>query len=185
MKKKFKKIKTSSFNNPSDIPQNLIKNKISEESDIIVHSIIEKILSLTISTSLRNRIENEIPEKCFSYIKEFLSNKLLMEFLPHDIDDYLNSKNPNDLSVLSNKFGLINSSYQDLKESDNSYIINKSKDFNDYNNNSVFNLDQVLYNNSNKGENSWDIIEEPKSNKYDSYSSTMVKFKQIKKTRNC
>ena len=181
MKKKFKKIKTSSFNNPSDIPQNLIKNKISEESDIIVHSIIEKILSLTISTSLRNRIENEIPEKCFSYIKEFLSNKLLMEFLPHDIDDYLNSKNPNDLSVLSNKFGLINSSYQDLKESDNSYIINKSKDFNDYNNNSVFNLDQVLYNNSNKGENSWDIIEEPKSNKYDSYSSTMVKFKQIKK----
>ena len=69
------------------IPLNLIKKQISAESDLIVHSIIEKLISLTISTSLRNRVEKNISNKCFSYMEEFLANKLIIEFLPHDIDD--------------------------------------------------------------------------------------------------
>ena len=170
------------------IPLDSIKNQISAESDIVAHSIIEKLISLTISESLRNRVEKNISNKCFSYIEEFLSNKLIIEFLPHDIDDSQNCKNPNELSICSNKFGLHNSS-QDLRDNDNSYIINKNKDINESDNNnnnnnnniSLFSLQNIFYNNNNAGENSWDFVEEPKSNKYDSYSSTMVKFKQIER----
>ena len=86
------------------IPLDSIKNQISAESDIVAHSIIEKLISLTISESLRNRVEKNISNKCFSYIEEFLSNKLIIEFLPHDIDDSQNCKNPNELSICSNKF---------------------------------------------------------------------------------
>ena len=171
------------------IPLNLIKKQISAESDLIVHSIIEKLISLTISTSLRNRVEKNISNKCFSYMEEFLANKLIIEFLPHDIDDTHNNKNPNELSMYSNKFGLHNSS-QDINN-ENSYIINNNKDFtlsdnndnnnNNNNNNSSFSLQNIFFNNNNDGENCWDFIEEPKSNKYDSYSSTMVKFIQMER----
>ena len=160
------------------VPPTEINSKFSIESDIIANSIIEKIISLTISSALRNKIDNEIPLKCFSYIEEFLTNKLKMEFLPHDSDDAQNNKNPNELSILSNKFMPNNSSFQDDNKN-NSYIINKSKDFNV--NNSSFNIDQFFYNNYINGENDWDITDEPKSNKYDSYSTTMVKLKEIKK----
>ena len=154
-----------------------INDKFTSESDIIANSIINKIISLVISNSLRNHIEKEISNKCFSYIKEFLSNKLLIEFLPHDEDDIKKYKNPNELSMYSNKFFSNNSSFQEKEEKN--YIINKSKE--EIDNYSIFNIEQVLYNNHLKGENDWDIIDEPKSNKYDSYSTTMVKFIEIEK----
>ena len=175
--KKLKRLKTRSHNSLLVVPPTNIKNKFSSESDIIVNSLINKIISLTISRSIKNRIEKDIPNKCFNYIEEFIKNKLLIEFLPHDTDDSQNNKNPNELSIYSNKFWPPNSSFQ---EEENSYIINKSKDIKD-DNNSIFNIHQILYNNYNPGENDWNIMDEPKSNKYDSYSSTMVKFIEIEK----
>ena len=178
--KNKRKSKMKSRNSLLVVPPVEIKSKFSQESDIVANSIIEKIISLTLSSALRNKIDNELPLKCFSYIEEFLTNKLKIEFLPHDSDDAQNNKNPNELSILSNKFMPHNSSFQeDNQNNNNSYIIDKSKDFNV--NNSSFNIDQFYYNNSINGENDWDITEEPKSNRYDSYSTTMVKLKEIKK----
>ena len=176
MKNKIKKQKTRSRNSLLIIPPPNIKNKYSSESDIIVNSLINKIISLTISTSIKNRIEKEISDKCFNYIHEFLKNKLLIEFLPHDNDDSQNSKNPNELSIYSNKFWPVNSSFDE-----NSYIITKSKEYDDYNSSLINNIHQIFYSNNSPGENDWDIMEEPKSNKYDSYSSTMVKFIELER----
>ena len=157
-------------------PPLIVHNKFEPESDIIANSIINKIISLAISNSIRNNIEKEIPNKCFTYIKEFLKNKLLIEFLPHDEDDIQNSKIPNELSMHSNKFFSNNSSFQE-KEYD---IMNNSNGQID-NNYSLFNIEQIFYNNNLKGENDWNILDEPISNKYDSYSTTMVKFIEIEK----
>ena len=157
-------------------PPSIVHNKFEAESDIIANSIINKIISLAISNSIRNNIEKEIPNKCFTYIEEFLKNKLLIEFLPHDEDDIQNSKIPNELSMHSNRFFSNNSSFQE-KEYD---IINNINDQID-NNYSLFNIEQIFYNNNLNGENDWNIIDEPTSNKYDSYSTTMVKFIEIEK----
>ena len=44
--------------------------------------------------------------------------------------------------------------------------------------------DQLYFNNYYHGVNDWDLIEEPESNKYDRYATTLVKFKEIEKEKN-
>ena len=160
-------------------PPNKINDKFTSSSEIIVNIIMEKIISLTISTSTKNKIESETPGKCFTYIEGFLANKLQLEFLPHDSDDFESNKNPNELSVYSDKFIVLNTSKEKDEFNKSNYIINHSKNTND--NTSLFNIEQIYYNNNIFGENNWDIIDEPKSSKYDSYSCTMVKFIGIEK----
>ena len=169
-----------------EVKPDIIKNKFLPESDIIVKLIIEKLISLTISTSIKNKVEKQIPIKCFNYMKNVIKDRLLIEFLPHDIDDTQASKNSNELSINSKYFGPLNHSSEkdsDSQINSNSYIINKSKDFNNFNN-SLVNIDQMFYNNSINGENNWDIMDEPKSNNYDRYSSSLVKYKEIEKKEN-
>ena len=43
---------------------------------------------------------------------------------------------------------------------------------------------QIFFKNYSRGENNWDLMEEPSSNKYDRYATTLVKFKEIEKERN-
>lgn len=184
MKSKIKKYNRSRNSLIEVSPPTIIKDKFLPESDSIVKSIIEKLISLTISKSIRNRIEKEIPNKCFNFIKDILKHKLEMEYFPHDIDDSQKGKNPNELSILSNKFGVLNnSSDKDSENKSNSFIIKiiNDKDYiNNSNNNTIlFNTDQIFYNNYCNGENNWDIMDEPKSSKYDRYSVSLIKFKEI------
>ena len=91
-----------------EVKPDIIKNKFLPESDIIVKLIIEKLISLTISTSIKNKVEKQIPIKCFNYMKNVIKDRLLIEFLPHDIDDTQASKNSNELSINSKYFGPLN-----------------------------------------------------------------------------
>ena len=174
--KKIHKSRKSILSTP---PTN-INNKFTSNSDVIAEAIIEKIISLSISASIKNRVEKEIPAKCFNYLKDFFSEKLKLEFLPHDSDDIQNNKNPNEISIHSDKFIPLNTS-KDIEEKNKlkGYIMNQSQNLND--NDSLFNLEQIYFNNNLYGENNWDIINEPKSNRYDSYACTMVKFIEIEK----
>jgi hypothetical protein len=187
MKSKAKKHNKSRKSLIEVPPPTIIKDKFLPESDSTVKSIIEKLISLTISKSIKNRIEKEIPNKCFNFIKDFLKHKLEVEFLPHDIDDSQNGKNPNELSIFTNKFGVLNnSSDKDSENKSNSFIIKKINDndiINNSNNNNtiIFNTDQIFYNNHCEGENNWDIMDEPKSSKYDRYSVSLIKFKEIER----
>ena len=185
-KKKHHKKPRNSISEVSSPPA-IIKDKFLPESDSIVKSIIEKLISLTISKSIKNRIEKEIPNKCFNFIKDILKHKLEIEFLSHDVDDSQNGKNPNELSILTNKFGVLNnSSDKDSENKSNSFIIKKINEndiINNSNNNNtiLYNEEQIFYNNSCKGENDWDIMNEPKSSKYDRYSVSLIKFKEIER----
>ena len=183
MKNKTKKHNRSRKSLLEVPPPTIIKDKFLPESDSTVKSIIEKLISLTISKSIKNRIEKEIPNNCFNFIKDFLKHKLEVEFLSHDIDDSQNGKNPNELSALTNKFGVLNnSSDKDSENKSNSFIIKKINDNDSNINNTIlYNAEQIFYNNHCNGENCWDIVDEPKSSKYDRYSVSLIKFKEIER----
>ena len=56
-------------------------------SNIIVKYMIEKIISLTVTLSLHNKINNQIPSFCFDEIKNALSLALCIDFINYDKDD--------------------------------------------------------------------------------------------------
>ena len=81
-----------------------------------------------------------------------------IEFLPHDSEDTQKNNNPNELSIYCNLFMPQNSSFlgKGPQNKSNSFLINKSGDIID-NDNSLYNIDQIIYNNCTSGENFWEI----------------------------
>ena len=72
-------------------------------SNIIVKNIIEKIISLTITRALQNKISNQIPSFCFQEIKDSLNLALYIDFINYDKDDVIHQKNLLDYVSKSNK----------------------------------------------------------------------------------
>ena len=153
---------------PSELPiHNLHEMKINKflpESDIIVHSILEKIYSLVISGSFKNKIENQFNETCFHFIKKTINNYLTYYYLPYDNEG---TKYYDD--------SIFNSKNDTLSEID---PINKSNISNIKNNDAQIEQ-SLLFNNFVNGENDWDIMEEPFSNNFDRYASTLITYKNI------
>ena len=56
-------------------------------SNIVVKYIIEKLISLTITQSLQNKISKKIPSFCFQEIKNALNLALFIDFINYDKDD--------------------------------------------------------------------------------------------------
>ena len=56
-------------------------------SNIIVKYIIEKLISFTITKSLRNKINKKIPSFCFEEIKNSLELAMYIDFIYYDKDD--------------------------------------------------------------------------------------------------
>ena len=155
----------------------LINNRFLNESSIIVNEIIEKIISLVISTNFNNNIEKKLSLSSYNFIKNSLDTYLSSNFITHDKDE----------------------TYQDIFIDEKSEIIqeiepiSKKNDFSNIdgynlnnNSNSKSNLkleEQFYFNNYYHGENEWDLMEEPQSNKFDRYAGTMVKFKEIEKEK--
>ena len=61
------------------------------------------------------------------------------------------------------------------------------KNYSVFTNNLQSNLkleEQFFFNNYSHGENDWDMMDEPVSNKFDRYAHTMIKFKEIEREKN-
>jgi len=71
--------------------------EFSVNSEEIASFILEKLISLAITEEQRRRTHDQILNKCFSYLTNMFKNYLKLEFLPHDIDDYLTEKNSESL----------------------------------------------------------------------------------------
>ena len=142
----------------------MIKLNGKNNSEIIVNSIINKIISLSITRSLDIRINNQIPEKCFNYVKEMINNNLSSLFIFYDKDEERNIKEKE----------LFNSNIKEIKDENinnfNKYEISddESKSF----------LKNQFFNNTYYSENNWDLIDEPTSSNLDRYSSTLIKFQE-------
>ena len=166
--------KKNSISKDSIIIPQIINNKFLNESSIIVNEIIEKIISLVISTNFNNNIEKKLSLSSYNFIKNSLDTYLSCNFITHDKDE----------------------TYQDIFIDQKSEIIqeiepiSKINDIDGYNLNnnsrskSYLKLDEQFYfNNYYHGDNEWDLMEEPQSNKFDRYAATMVKFKEIEKEK--
>jgi hypothetical protein len=86
----LKKVKT--FEEEEQINLEEIKGyAFLDEAECIANQIIEKIISLAITDSIKNKIEKLIPEYCFAELKQTLEIVANLDFLTHDKDD-LNKK---------------------------------------------------------------------------------------------
>ena len=156
--------------NPTIInpPQN-IKNKFLPESDIIVHNILEKIFSFVISTAFKNEIENKINDSCFNFVQDTVNTYLTYYYLPFDNENFKNDDNT--------FFNTKNETLSEINSINKSNISNLKNEYPE--------MEQNLFlNNFIPGENSWDIMEEPPSNNFDRYASTMIPYKSIQNDKN-
>lgn len=144
--------------------------KNNNNSEIIVNNIINKIISLTISNSLKKRTDNEIPNNCYEFVRETLNNFLIPYYIFYDKDEPRNeNKNETNKSIFKSDIEIID---KELINNENN--INKTGDETDI-------FENYFFNNSYKGENDWNLIDEPISLNLDRYSSTLIKFKETNK----
>ena len=92
----------------SSFDPNEIKNiLILKESEIVVNSILEKIISFVISNINTNIIEKKIVNFCFSEMKHKLDTIIGLQFIKHDKDDLIQKKfikNKSQKKVINNDF---------------------------------------------------------------------------------
>ena len=76
----------------------LSKNKeifnitIFKESEVVVRTILEKIISIVISKMFEKKVENKIANFCLLELKNKLDNIIDMQFIKHDKDDLSKKK---------------------------------------------------------------------------------------------
>ena len=133
-----------------------------DNSEIIVNSIINKIISLTISKAFKIKIDNQIPDKCFDYVKDSINNLVSSFYIFYDKDE---ERNLNEKEIFSSDIG-------EIKDDNNKIEISN------FDNKSV--LKNYFFNNIYSGENNWDLMDEPVSSKLDRYSTTLIKFQENK-----
>jgi hypothetical protein len=82
----LKKVKT--FEEEEQINLEEIKGyAFLDEAECIANQIIEKIISLVITETTKNKINKLIPNYCFLEIKQILEIITYLDFLNHDKDD--------------------------------------------------------------------------------------------------
>ena len=177
MKKKVSRKNTRGNTLTKEINIDNIKNKFLNEADIIVNEIIEKIISFSISTDFGKNIEKNIPDSCFNFLRSAIDSYLNLNFISFDKEES-NSKNSsiitekNDLPEFQGITPILDTSYVEKTTKNNSEQIEPSFE------------EQIFFKNILKGENNWDLMDEPSSNKYDRYATTLVKFQEIEKDWN-
>ena len=146
----------------------IIFNKFSNEANIIVNELIEKIISLSISKNFNKKIENCIPSSCFDFLCNAVDSYLSLNFISYDKEE-INDNN----KIKEEKFNEnIIEGIEPILNNNKLNIIEPNFE------------EQIFFNNYNRGENNWDLMDEPLSNKYDRYATTLVKFKEIDKEKN-
>ena len=146
----------------------IIFNKFSNDANIIVNELIEKIISLSISKNFNKKIENSIPSSCFDFLCNAVDSYLSLNFISYDKEE-INDNN----KIKEEKFNEnIIEGIEPILNNNKLNIIEPNFE------------EQIFFNNYNRGENNWDLMDEPLSNKYDRYATTLVKFKEIDKEKN-
>ena len=138
------------------------------EAETISFYMIEKIISLTISKSFKNQIDHQLNKGIFSYIKSIFKSFISSQFISIDKDD--ENRKMTKLPIFTNE------------NEDSNLYIKKTKtnlnSFNILNNNEIpfIDLSNIYYSNYFRGENKWNVINEPKNNINDRYCSSMINY---------
>ena len=109
--KKNSRINTRlSISETENIPT-IIFNKFSNEANIIVNELIEKIISLSISKNYNKKIENSIPSSCFDFLCNAVDSYLSLNFISYDKEEINDNNNIQKLiernKILNEKISLL------------------------------------------------------------------------------
>ena len=104
-----------------EVPKTKIISPFRYESEIIVNHLLEKIISLVITDSMRNKVDSLLPNFCFEEILQTLQTLANLDFLTHDIDDL----------EVKNKLPSENIKSAKLRKKENSFFIKENVDDND------------------------------------------------------
>ncbi len=129
-----------------------------EAEDIAWH-MVEKIISLTVSNSFKQKVEKQVYDECYTYLIDTLNTYLNSQFITIDKED--EKKREND--TLPN-FEI----EEKIEENTINSLLN--------NNSLTVDLQNKYFGNYFRGENNWEIINEPNSSEYDRYSSTLINY---------
>ena len=135
------------------------------EEDIIASYMVNKIISLTITRIFKEKVDNQLSEKIFSSFITIIDSYINSQFISIDKDEEIN------------KIAIINFK----EENDEKEKLNEIKKTNTLinlsNENLSFDFTNLFYNNYYRGENEWNLINEPKSNEKDRFCSSMANNK--------
>ena len=129
-----------------------------EAEDIAWH-MVEKIISLTVSNSFKQKVEKQVYDECYTYLIDSLNTYLNSQFITIDKED--EKKRENDSFP---NFEI----EEKIEENTINSILN--------NNSLTVDLQNKYFGNYYRGENNWEIINEPNSSEYDRYSSTLINY---------
>ena len=125
---KIKNVQNVHNNAKEEIP--IFNSNFSTESETISRYIIEKLISFSITESLRNKVNKLLPHFCFKRIYETLDIINHIDFISYDKDDFI-FKSKKHLKKMKTSKNLNNQIKIDLpealKEMNNSEIIRKYK----------------------------------------------------------
>ena len=138
-------------------------------SELIVIQILDKIISISMRISENKKIFSKIPEICYNYSKDIINNVISFNNIKYDKDEIRNI----DKTIKNN------TQPHKIQNSNLLHILSSNKNekalyFQNINNPKTnINCDKknIFFNYLND-KNDWNICEEPKSNKYDRYTSS-------------
>ena len=138
------------------------------EAEIVSLYMVEKLISLAISKLFKNKIDNQLNKEVFSYIKTILNTFISSQFISIDKDDenrkistlpnFINENEESNLCVEKTKTNL------------------NSLNFLNHNEIPFIDLSNKYYSNYFRGENKWNVINEPNNNINDRYCSSLINY---------
>ena len=135
------------------------------EAETVAFHMVEKIISLTISNSLKNKVEKQVSKEIFTYTKSIIDTFVNSQFISIDKEE----------EDIKSNLPIFKEEENGEKEEIPTIETKKTK-INNINDN--FNIDLInpFFSNYFRGENNWNILNEPIASDIDRYSSTMINY---------
>ncbi len=145
----------------------------SSNSEQVVKFIIEKLISLAISEDFVQNLSAKIPDECYQFTKATLNTYINSQYIAYDRDE--TKPKQKDLIEDESAFNIDdnNSESHPIIKPETSNALNT---LNMSSRSSHFDLNAIFFNNSYRGDNVWDIVDEPGSNEIDRYASSMISY---------
>lgn len=145
-------------------------NPFTIESENIARAMVEKLISLSITTSHIKAIEEEIPNECINFTFKILNTLLRAQFLSYDHDENTIKKEPlpnfieTEIESIQQN-STIQEGESNIKKTDGDLVSLK------------FNLAETpFFDNYFHGDNNWNFPSEPFGTKVDRYASSMISY---------
>ena len=135
------------------------------EAEIVAFHMVEKIISLTTSNALKNKVQKQVSKEIFSYTKSIIDTFLNSQFISID-------KEEEDIKLNLPIF----KEEQNGKKDEISTIETKKTKINVINDNLNIDLINPFFSNYFRGENNWNILNEPISSEIDRYCSSLINY---------